>query len=87
MFDFDAISQDADRRFADHQRGGVRGQVVRPQDGAEYWYALVAHERAGSALHAAADALMNASYAVRTSDGPSVSVLEDAANTARLAAR
>ena len=44
MFDIDEIAHEADKRYLEYTRGGPRGQIVRPQDSAEYWYALVAYE-------------------------------------------
>lgn len=45
-FNIDTIWEEAEKRFSKYQRGGARGQAVVPQDGLEYWYALVAYEQA-----------------------------------------
>ncbi len=42
-FDFDAIYNEAERRYTQH-RHRVGGQLVTALDGIEYWCALVVHE-------------------------------------------
>lgn len=49
-FNIDEIMLEAERRHHEWNRPGVTGQTVRPEQAIEYWYALVAHEKAAATL-------------------------------------
>ncbi len=50
---YDEIFDDANKRYrAWTLRGGVRGQVILPQDGFDYWVALVAYEKGKQEINA-----------------------------------
>lgn len=45
MDELEEIIEEASKRFRRWSLQGVRGQVVMPQDGLEYWVWLVSKER------------------------------------------
>lgn len=45
MEEHEEIVVEASRRFREWNHQGVRGQVIMPQDGLEYWVWLVSKER------------------------------------------
>lgn len=48
MKELDEVIEEASKRFREWSRQGVRGQVIMPQDGLDYWVWLVTKERCGN---------------------------------------